>query len=157
MTSGARLPLQKFPGVVHTTADWEDDCPIQEWRRSKSTQLATEAVFWILLSVTNIFIPICLTPTNISFMFEHRRKENDAIYCPCKIINSWLRTSGAVNQLHREFWGTVGERVTGRKARGLQMEEIACKCQTFLSLLSGGRKQTRYFFLLYTNLKRGFS
>ena len=34
------------------------------------------------------------------------------------------------------------ERVTGRKARGLQMEEIACKCQTFLSLLSGRRKQT---------------
>ena len=26
------------------------------------------------------------------------------------------------------------ERVTGRKARGLQMEEIACKCQIFLSL-----------------------
>ena len=25
------------------------------------------------------------------------------------------------------------ERVTGRKARGPQMEEIACKCQTFLS------------------------
>ena len=25
----------------------------------------------------------------------------------------------------------VSERVTGRKARGLQMEEIACKCQTF--------------------------
>ena len=34
------------------------------------------------------------------------------------------------------------ERVTGRKARGLQMEEIGCKCQTFLSLLSGRRKQT---------------
>ena len=50
------------------------------------------------------------------------------------------------------------ERVTGRKARGLQMEEIACKCQTFLSLLSGRRKQTsNIFFLLYTNLKRGFS
>ena len=30
--------------------------------------------------------------------------------------------------------GHVCERVTGRKARGLQMEEIACKCQTFLSL-----------------------
>ena len=28
------------------------------------------------------------------------------------------------------------ERVTGGKARGLQMEEISCKCQTFLSLLS---------------------
>ena len=26
------------------------------------------------------------------------------------------------------------ERVTGRKARGLQMEEIGCKCQTFFSL-----------------------
>ena len=34
------------------------------------------------------------------------------------------------------------ESVTGRKARGLQMEEIAYKCQTFLSLLSGRRKQT---------------
>ena len=31
------------------------------------------------------------------------------------------------------------EGVTGRKARGLQIEEIACKCQTFLSLLSGRR------------------
>ena len=38
------------------------------------------------------------------------------------------------------------ERVTGRKARGLQMEEIACKCQTFLSLLSGRRKQTNNIF-----------
>ena len=27
--------------------------------------------------------------------------------------------------------GTEG--VTGRKARGLQMEEIGCKCQTFFS------------------------
>ena len=42
------------------------------------------------------------------------------------------------------------ERVTGRKAGGLQMEEIGCKCQTFLSLLSGRRKQTsEFFFLLY--------
>ena len=28
----------------------------------------------------------------------------------------------------------IAERVTGRKARGLQMEKIACKCQTFFSL-----------------------
>ena len=50
------------------------------------------------------------------------------------------------------------ERVTGRKARGLQMEEIGCKCQTFLSLLSGRRKQTSdIFFLLYANIKGGFS
>ena len=32
------------------------------------------------------------------------------------------------------------DRVTGRKARGLQTEEIGCKCQTFLSLLSSRRK-----------------
>ena len=50
------------------------------------------------------------------------------------------------------------ERVTGRKARGLQREEVGCKCQTFLSLLSSKRKQTSdIFFLLYTNLKGGFS
>ena len=51
------------------------------------------------------------------------------------------------------------ERVTGRKARGLQTEETACKCQTFLSLLRGRkRKQTsNIFFLLYTNIKGGFS
>ena len=39
---------------------------------------------------------------------------------------------------------SILERVTGRKSRGLQMEEIACKCHTFLSLLSGRRKQTSH-------------
>ena len=38
------------------------------------------------------------------------------------------------------------ERVIGRKARGLPTEEIACRCQTFLPLLSGRRKQTRDIF-----------
>ena len=34
------------------------------------------------------------------------------------------------------------EKVTGRKARDLQTEEIGCKCQTsFMSPLSGRRKQ----------------
>ena len=44
--------------------------------------------------------------------------------------------------------GLLGsERVTGRKARGLQMEERGCKCQTFFtSLLSGRRKQTAAVF-----------
>ena len=51
-----------------------------------------------------------------------------------------------INQLLLTMWITINwkimkemgipdhltsERVTGRKARGLQMEEIACKCQTF--------------------------
>ena len=38
------------------------------------------------------------------------------------------------------------ERVTGRKAKGFQMEETGCKCQTFLFLLSGRRKQTSNIF-----------
>ena len=38
------------------------------------------------------------------------------------------------------------ERLTGRKARGLQIEEIASKRQTFLSLLSGRRTQTSNIF-----------
>ena len=51
------------------------------------------------------------------------------------------------------------ERVTGRKASGLQMEKIGCKCHTlFLSLLSGRRKLVLHYFpLLDTNLKRDFS
>jgi len=44
------------------------------------------------------------------------------------------------------------ERVTSRKARDLQMEEIACKCQTFLSLLSGRRKQTSGIFSFSTQI-----
>ena len=53
------------------------------------------------------------------------------------------------------FYGP--ERVTGRKARGLQKEEIGCKCQTlFISVLSGGRKQTsvKIFSPLYEFKKR---
>jgi len=49
-----------------------------------------------------------------------------------------------------------GKNVTGRKTRGLQMEGVGCKCQTFfISLLSCRRKQTTsdiFFPLLYTNL-----
>ena len=49
------------------------------------------------------------------------------------------------------------ERVTGRKARGLQMEEIACKCQAFLSPLSGRKKQTSdIFFPSLYKFKRKF-
>ena len=48
------------------------------------------------------------------------------------------------------------KRVTGRKARDLQREEIACKCQTFLSLLIGRRKQTSVFFPSLYKFKRRF-
>ena len=63
-----------------------------------------------------------------------------------------MREVGSLRDNSIQQWLSV--RVTGRKARGLQREEIACKCQTFFSLLSGRRKQTSgILFLLYTNLK----
>ena len=55
------------------------------------------------------------------------------------------QTSQSVDQ-DLETGVDENERVTGRKARGLQMEEIAYKCQTFFSLLSGRRKQTSNIF-----------
>ena len=58
---------------------------------------------------------------------------------------SALRIMFAVGLSYMAF---IIERVTGRKARGLQTAEIARKCQTFLSLLSGRRKQTSNLFSL---------
>ena len=52
------------------------------------------------------------------------------------MIKNWKSTSSV----------EPSERVAGRKARGLQTEEIACKCQTLFSLLSGRRKQTSDIF-----------
>ena len=73
----------------------------------------------------------------------------------------WFTGKIQRDRVEKEVGGGIGvgntyksERVTGRKVRGLQTEEIGCKCQTFFSLLSGRRKQTsNIFFLLYTNSK----
>ena len=47
------------------------------------------------------------------------------------------------------------ERVKGRKARGLQMEEIGCKCQMFfISLISGRRKQTTSVIFFFPSLNK---
>ena len=51
----------------------------------------------------------------------------------------------------------MGERVTGRKARGLQREEIACKFQKFLSLLSSRRKQTSDIFSFSIQIQKEVS
>jgi len=55
-----------------------------------------------------------------------------------------------------EHLACLYERVTGRKARGLQREEIACKRQTFLSLLRGNRKQIVIFLSSLYKFKRRF-
>ena len=51
-----------------------------------------------------------------------------------------------MSQLFASGGQSISERVTGRKARGLQMGEIACKYQILLSLLSSRRKQTSGIF-----------
>ena len=55
----------------------------------------------------------------------------------------WSSVEGLPAGVGDADWVPGFERVTGRKIRGPQTEEIGCKCQTFfLSLLSGRRKQT---------------
>ena len=53
------------------------------------------------------------------------------------------------------------ERITGRKARVLQTEEIHCKCQIVFYFYLKLQEETNYkcqiFFLLHTKLKGGFS
>ena len=51
------------------------------------------------------------------------------------------------------------KRVTGKKARGLQTDEIGCKGQTFFYLLSGRRKQTsvRFFPPFYIQILKEVS
>ena len=84
-----------------------------------------------------------------------RKTSTSALLTMPKSLTVWITTNCGK---FFKIWEYQTERVTGRKARGLQMEEISCKCQTFLSLLSGRKKQTGdIFFLLYTNLKGGFS
>ena len=77
-------------------------------------------------------------------MLPHQFRDN----APCQLGSSYgMRTTPLFPRQHNSPKRKGGnERVTGRKARGLQIEEIACKCQTFLSLLSSRRKQTSDIF-----------
>ena len=62
-----------------------------------------------------------------------------------EVAKSQTRLSDWTELLKEKHIWSV-EKVTGRKARGLQTEEIGCKCQTFLSLVSTRRKQTSIIF-----------
>ena len=94
-----------------------------------------------------------------------QRTQESSLTPQFKSINSSVLSllySPVLTSIH-DYWKDHSldyQTVTGRKARGFQMGEIGCKCQTFLiSLLSSRRKQASvtFFPLLYTNLKRGFS
>ena len=72
-----------------------------------------------------------------------------------KEINPEHSLEGLMLTLKLQYCGHL-ERVTGRKAGGLQKEEIACKCQIFFSLLSSRRKQTNNIFPSLYKFKRRF-
>ena len=80
---------------------------------------------------------------------------------PLELLQAFTRTWSLTLELDLisvSSVGSVTERVTGKKARGLQREEMGCKCQTVVIChFRGRRKQAVIFFpLLDTNLKRGF-
>ena len=73
----------------------------------------------------------------------------------------WCTGKTQRDRVERKVGGGIGmrntcksDRVTGRKVRGLQTEEIGCKCQTFLSLLSGRRKQTSDIFSFSVQIQK---
>ena len=91
------------------------------------------------------------------FSGKELRPEISICVCTHKLIHT-IHVFGKTTVENMSILLHDVQRVTGRKDRGLQMEEIGCKCQAFLSLLSSRRKQiSDIFFLRYTNLKEGFS
>ena len=72
-----------------------------------------------------------------------RKTSTSALLTMPKSLTVWITTNCGK---FFKIWEYQTERVTGRKARGLQMKEIGYKCQTFLSLLSSRREQTRDIF-----------
>ena len=60
---------------------------------------------------------------------------------------TWVQSLDWEDSVRESFPRQVDRKSRGPQGeRGLQMEEIACKCQTFLSLLSSRRKQTSNIF-----------
>ena len=115
--------------------------------------------------------PSCLLPSHYGFSSSHVwmwELDCKEIWVPknwcfwtvvLKTLESPLdfKEIEPVSPKGNQSWIFIGsERVTGRKARGLQMEEIGCKCQTFLSLLSSRRKQASDIFSFTIKSKRRF-
>ena len=81
-----------------------------------------------------------------------QRTQESSLTPQFKSINSSVLSllySPVLTSVH-DYWKDHSldyQTVTGRKARGFQMGEIGCKCQTFLiSLLSSRSKQTSDIF-----------
>ena len=83
-------------------------------------------------------------------MLPHQFRDN----APCQLGSSYgMRMMPLFPRQHNSPKRKAGnEKVTGRKARGLQMEEIGCNYQTFLSLLNGRRKHTSDIFFFFPSL-----
>ena len=82
---------------------------------------------WIFIGRTDAEAPIIWPPNAKNWLIG---KDPDA-------GKDWRQEEKGQQRMR---WLTGIKRVTGRKARDFQREDIACKCQTFLSLLIGRRK-----------------
>ena len=82
-------------------------------------------------------------------MLPHQFRDN----APCQLGSSYgTRTMPLFPRQHNSLKRKGGnKRITGRKARGLQMEEIGCKCQTFLISFKG-QEETNQCYIFSPSL-----
>ena len=110
---------------------------------------------FIMLNVLlfSYFSKKCLnfTRSNVispSFSGKELRPEISICVCTHKHIHT-IHVFGKTTVENMSILLQDVDRVTGRKARGLQREETGCKCQILFSLLSSRRKQTSDFLFSF--------
>ena len=104
--------------------------------RERKTEIVAQEQYDISMSKLNRHVQI--TRPNKSIKHGHLKDTQNILYETPQVRPK--------STILRDCYHESIERVTGRKARGLQKEEGASKCQTFFSVLSGRRKQTSDIF-----------
>ena len=100
------------------------------------TQICIDLIFvfffsWMRSGCNGLLILLCLTVVYYLNCFIH----NEVIHRETVLYNQILNSPKRKGQ---------NERVTGRKARGLRMEEIGCRCQTFFYLSLKRQEEINY-------------
>ena len=130
-------PSYPIPGILQAiTLEWDAISFSSAWK----WKVKVKSLSRVRLSATP-WTAAYQAPLSMGFS---RREYWSGV--PLPSLN-WKSESEWKSLSHVRLFVTPCERVTGRKARGLQTEEISCKCQTFLSLLSGMRKQTSNIYI----------